>query len=208
LKLIFECSIFWYDEGIVKIFLFIIQILQSTNSKSLGRNWKQIYKALNLLEHLVKHGNERVIEEGRFFNFFDLSMSHHLCFTILIYYSYYVFIEITCTRYELWQILIIMKNPKIKVFDLFSHISSDLSHWPSYLSSLISFTISLNIPSHISSLNIISFSIIISYERIWGEGEIETINGIIKFKRWYPTTKIWGESERDEILDVRYILMI
>jgi len=29
----------------------------------------------------VKHGNERVIEEGRFFIFFLIS--HHLCFTIL-----------------------------------------------------------------------------------------------------------------------------
>lgn len=30
-----------------------------------GKAWRQIYKALNLLEHLIKHGNDRVVDDAR-----------------------------------------------------------------------------------------------------------------------------------------------
>ena len=29
------------------------------------RDWRQIYKALQLLEYIVKHGSERVVDEAR-----------------------------------------------------------------------------------------------------------------------------------------------
>lgn len=30
-----------------------------------ARDWRQIYKALQLLEYIVKHGSERVVDEAR-----------------------------------------------------------------------------------------------------------------------------------------------
>lgn len=30
-----------------------------------AREWRQIYKALTLLEYLVKHGSERVVDDAR-----------------------------------------------------------------------------------------------------------------------------------------------
>ena len=30
-----------------------------------GRQWRSVYKALSLLEHLIKNGTERVIENAR-----------------------------------------------------------------------------------------------------------------------------------------------
>ena len=37
-----------------------------------GRNWRSVFKALTLLDHLVKNGAERVVEEVSFYILFPI----------------------------------------------------------------------------------------------------------------------------------------